>query len=346
MMRRRGGEVTVRGARAAVELVGNVEMGVRPPGAGAHDDRPGGRVARASEARARIRTLVSIAAGHGTSVSAQELHDLLPADSFEDAAAVERFVAEDELLNRELQVVRGEVVPRRAVDLVERRSAQRQLTAERMRLAESFVGRLARVCPEPELVAVSGSTAFSGSQPEDDVDFYVVTRPGRTWITLLVAMGLSKLDRLRDPRTPTFCFNRVVEGPGCIASFGRPGDALFAREALSLRVIRGRAFFHRLLEIANWMDGLFPRRYRTDLAESAGAPPSTGRGGWAAWSLANFVAFLGLAPYLWLAGLVRNVRLSRQGRREALFRTAVSLRSFSYESRKFERLREQYARDF
>ena len=313
-------------------------------------DRGGGRPADAArdlgDARARIRALVSIAAGHGSSVSLEELYALLPVGAFENARAVERFVAEDDLLRSELEIRRGEVVPLQSGHLVARREGQRRLTADRLRLAEDFATRLGRACPGIDLVAVSGSTAFDGARPEDDVDFFLVTQRGRMWVALALSMGMSKLVRMRDPRVPSFCFYRVTEREPCVASFGRPGDALFAREALSLKVVRGSTFLRWLLGSAGWMETPFPNLYRARLAGRVEAPPSPDWGGSSVWSVANVLAFLGLAPYLWLAGLVRNVRLRRQGRADAVFRTVVSFRFFSYESRKFEALRERYAGAF
>ena len=303
------------------------------------------RRAEIQQTRSRIRALVSIAAGHGTSVSTQELLALLPAGSFGTAEALERFVAEDEALRRELRVRQGEVVPHEDAVLLERRAAQRRLTADRLRLASSFGARVSRICPGVDLVAVSGSTAFGGCEPEDDIDFFLVTRRRRMWAVLLASMALARLDRKRDAGLPIFCFNRVTEREPCLVAFGRPGDALFAREALSLRVVRGGGFFQDLLKRGQWMEGPFPTLYRRNLAADVDPQASPVPDGGAVWSVANGLAFLGLAPYLYLAGLVRNARLRRQGRMDALFRTVVAFRFFSYDSRKFETLRERYARE-
>ena len=296
------------------------------------------------EARTRIRSLVSIAAKNGSSVSTQELHALLPDGLFKDADSVGRFVSQDESLRQELGLEHGEVFPQAAPLLGRQRPEQRKLSAERMLQARSFAARLDRACPGVELLAISGSTAFWGAKPDDDLDFFLVARANRMWVTLLAAMGAAKLERLRDPRTPTFCFNRVTESEPCLSSFARPGDTLFAREALSLKVIQGRGFFHRLLGSAAWMDRHFPTLDRRSLMESEEAPEPVPGGGSAGWSLANFASLFVLAPYLWLTALVRNRRLQRQGRTDALFRTEVHLQFFSYESRKFEELRRDYTR--
>lgn len=293
-------------------------------------------------ARARLLALVSIAAMNGSSISTAELQPLLPSRIFEDPESVERFVATDQHLREMLQVRSGEVFPRGAHELAVRRGAQRRLAEERVRLAESFVPRLERLCPGLELLAISGSTAFGGAEPEDDVDIFLVTSRGRMWVELLMAMAIAKLDRMGRPGTPTFCFNRVTELEPCRSVFARPGDALFAREALSLKVLHGDERFRELLRSAAWMEDHFPNLYHGAVHADPRGISLHAESGSAVWSLANVVGFLVLAPYLWLAGIVRNRRLRRQGNAGALFRTVVRYRFFSYESNKFEALRAQY----
>ncbi len=334
------------GRQIATDSVEGVTVAPDFRGSEGVDDRGADGGDALQDARARIRAIVSIASGHGSSVSTEEIHLLLPAGAFENPEAVERFVARDEVLRTELGVQRGEIFSRPDANAAKRRGAQRALTADRLRLAEAFASRLVRRCPGVRLVAVSGSTAFGAAEPDHDVDFFVVTGRSRMWITLLLSMTMARIDRLRDARTPTLCFNRVVETEPCVTSFSCPGDPLLAREALSLKVVHGRGFYRKLLRDAAWMERFFPNLYRASLlACEAGAEPLEPRGS-AAGSFANLAAYLSLAPYLWLAGLVRNVRLRRQGRPDALFRTVVGFRFFSYESRKFEVLRERYAREF
>ncbi len=297
-------------------------------------------------ARARLLTLVSIAARNGSSISTTELQPLLPGALFEDPESIERFVEEDDRLREALQVRWGEVFPRGAPDLAARRAAQRRLAEERLRIAESFVPRLIRLGPGLEVLAVSGSTAFGGAEPEDDIDFFLVAARGRLWVQLLGAMAIAKLHRMANPGTPTFCFNRATELEPCREVFLYPGDALFAREALSLKVLHGGGRFRELLRSAAWMSAHFPGLYRGAVRVDSAGDPEPPRPRSALWSLANVAGFLVLAPYLSLVGIVRNARMRRQGRTEALFRTVVRYRFFSYESNKFEALREQYARSF
>lgn len=298
------------------------------------------------EARNRIRALVGIAVANGSTVSSVELQALLPPDTFASAEDLQAFVENDGVLAPELVVLDGEIAPRHATELVARRREQRRLSLDRLGMAASFAERLDRIACGVELVAISGSVAYGGAKPHDDVDFFIVARRNRLWVTLLLAMACARIDRLRNPGAPVFCFNRTTERGGGERAFRESRDPLLAREALNLRVVRGGELYGEMLRASPWMGELFPALYRARLSDfppTAASPPSSdGVLGF----LANLAAFSVLAPYLWLAGLRRNVALARDGRTEARFRTVVAWGFCAYESQKYEDLRAEYRRSF
>lgn len=296
--------------------------------------------------RDRIAALVGIAASNGSTVSSEELRLLLPVDLFTTADSLERFIRSDPVLSLSLVITNGELAPRGAESLIAQRREQRKLTTDRVRLAEQFITMVTRRMPWIDLAGVSGSTAYGGAKPQDDIDFFVVTQPNRMWITLLAALVLARLQRLQSTDGPVFCFNRVTERDACVRSFDADHEPLFAREALNLRILRGHKFYRELLASAPWMEEQFPSLYRSrlqaDLPPESAEPSSRIPG----WSVANGLAFLALAPYLWMAGLVRNVQLARNGRRRAHFRTVIERDFCAYESRKYDELRAEYRRTF
>lgn len=294
--------------------------------------------------RGRIRSLVAIAAQNGSTISTEELRVLLPQGPFPSAEAMESFLARDGPLADELRVFHGEVTVQGSEHLLARRATQRALTEERLARAERFVAALERRCAGIELVAVSGSVAYGGTRIHDDVDIFLVTARHRMWACLLLAMAAAKLERLRDPSAPVYCFNRVTERSECAASFRESRDPLFAREALTLRVLRGRRFYGDLLESAPWMAEHFGALYRERLRDPGQGDPRPAGG--PLWRGLNFASFLVLGPYLWSAGLWRNRRLDRDGRTGARFRTVIEPSFCAYESRKYDDLRATYRRDF
>lgn len=296
--------------------------------------------------RDRIAALVGIAAANGSTVSTEELRLLLPADSFTTAEHLERYIRADPILSGSLVVTNGEVAPRGAETLIAQRRQQRKLTSDRVEFADEFTATLTQRMRWVELVGVSGSTAYGGAKPEDDIDFFIVTQSHRMWVTLLGALVLARLHRLRSAEGPVLCFNRVTERDACVRSFDDGHEPLFAREALNLRILHGHGFYRELLASAPWMEQHFPSLYRSRLDDD---PASEGTGQVRMrphWSVANALAFLGLAPYLWMAGQIRNARLAKRGLRRAHFRTVIERNFCAYESRKYDELREEYRRTF
>ena len=295
--------------------------------------------------RRKIIALASIAADHESSITCAEVLLLLPMGAFRSAEDLESFVGDDPVLRTDLVVERGEIGWRTAAPF-NRRRQQGILTEQRFRIARVFGHQLTRWCPWLRLVAISGSMAFGGTNPNNDIDFFVVTGPNRAWITLLVAMLAARFGHRLHKDWPTFCFNRVIEENECRDAFRTPQDPLFAREALSLRVLEGSLFHQELLRSASWIKGVFPELYRTALSTADGAPTEVERRARHLWSVANIAARAILAPYLTIIGMVRNKRLLRDGNPTARFRTVIQHGFFAYESEKYERLRDTYKEAF
>ena len=289
---------------------------------------------------------MAIAASHDSSISSAELFLLLPPGAFVSAESLEEFVVHDTSLRQDLIVCLGEIAFKDLQELARHRAEQVSLTASRMHLAQSFSERLGTICPWLRLVAVSGSTAYGRTKMRDDIDFFVVTRSNRLWITLLLALIAAKIRRMRNPASPVYCFNRIHEESHCASAFRSLQEPLFAREALNLRVLEGHAYYRALVGSAPWMENLFPALYRQALSSSTVGDTGRDDGGRRVWSIANWIAFAALTPYLTLVGLWRNVRLQKAGEYDSLFRTVIRRGFFAYESTKYDLLRDTYRRAF
>ncbi len=290
--------------------------------------------------------LVETAAENGSSISLGELRDLLPSDFFPSSAELGRFIAADGGLSETLAAVGDEVTLRGQEALAMRRGHQRALTAARLGEAGRFLARLRRTCPWIELAGVSGSTAYDGAKPTDDIDFFLVTQDHRLWISLLTALAYARVERLQSGKGPVFCFNRILELEACARTFRERRDALFAREALNLRLLQGRRLYVQLLESAPWMSGPFPALYASRLVDPAPRDATGNTVDVRGARLLNGLALLVLGPYLWLAGLWRNRRLRRAGRDRECFRTVIRPEFWATESILFDELREEYSRAF
>ncbi len=285
---------------------------------------------------------MAIAASNGSSISSSELFLLLPPGTFTSSEGLEQFVSNDQVLRNEIAVSRGEFAPQGLENLTHDQAEQVILTSRRVQLAQLFADQFVKACPWIRLVAISGSTAYGRTKARDDVDFFVVTRRNRLWITLLCGLVLSKIQRIRDRSIPVFCFNRILDESQCEVTFRTEQEPLLAREALSMRVLSGDSYYHGLVKSSSWMAELFPARYDQALAGGPVRETYVSNRGCGLWSIANWIAFGALVPYATLVSQIRNRRLRQSGNTEALFRTVIRRGFFAYESRKFDQLKETY----
>jgi len=267
---------------------------------------------------------------------------LLPRGSFVSPESLESFVTHDPGLREELVVSWGEIALKGSENLARKHVEQLRLTERRVSLARSLSTRLESMCPWIRLVAISGSTAYRRTRPLDDIDFFIVTRRNRLWITLLVAMLTAKGLRSRNRDSPVFCLNRILDDDECLGAFRSAQDPLFVREALSLRILGGGEYFRELLCSGSWMEHPFPELFRQAISAIELPDRSSSSSGSRLWGILNWAAFAALAPYLEIAGLWRNSRLQRAGNPDAQFRTVIRRGFFAYESRKYDLLRETY----
>jgi len=113
-----------------------------------------------------------------------------------------------------------------------------------------------------------------------------------------------------------------------------------------MRVLKGQGYYQELIQSATWMGELFPALYNQSLANEIASEPSGTKRDCGTWSIANWIAFAGLAPYATLAGMLRNHGLLESGKLDARFRTVIRRGFFAYESRKFDLLKDTYRRAF
>jgi len=270
----------------------------------------------------------------------------MPENRFPTDTVLKHFLIADERLSGILTETKGEITVRGREDLVEARNFQRRLARARIVQADEFLRTLSRVCTWIELASISGSTAYAGSKPEDDIDFFLVAKRRRVWISLLLAMVIARLERIRSSNAPTYCFNRIVERSDCERTFRESREPLLAREVLSLVVLRGSPLYGHLLASAPWIESMFPRLFAARLGEAGPKDDEPQERTHFVGTIANAVAFLILGPYLLLAGMVRNVRLRRSGRDRECFNILVQPDRYATESLLYNELREEYREVF
>lgn len=287
----------------------------------------------------RIASLLHVAEKFGVGIRLEELVYLLPADGPKDLAALREWLEFRPGLAR---VVEGRAfsptsgtnheTPREAWAASYRRYAEQLWTGPL-----SFAQGLARC------VGITGSAAFENVQAGDDLDLFAVLRTGALWWFLARTYLSLHLARHRNPhfRGPPVCLNFVLEEGPAEAEFARRSDLIFAREALSVKILQGDDYYRGLVARAPWMRNEIPRLYDVRSEHPGNTRPEPAR---PLVRLLNALVYPWLASYLQAAGLVRNWRFRRRGTPGRAFRTSTRFRRVAFATRRFEQLRDEYQR--
>jgi hypothetical protein len=143
--------------------------------------------------------------------------------------------------------------------LVETRARRAEASRTLMRRANSY-GRLIARVPFVRMVAVTGSLAVDNAEDGDDVDYLIVTAPGRVWLARALTMAVVRLAALRGL---TLCPNYLL-AETALALPER--DPYTARELLQMRPIAGYAVYSRMLAANAWCTDLLPN-WQPDAAQ-------------------------------------------------------------------------------
>jgi hypothetical protein len=202
-------------------------------------------------------------------LSSNEVHRLATVSMSRDAA----LAAIGSVCARGLARRHGEHVLLGGAELVSERAQAEVRAAAVLPLARRRARLIARF-PFVRSVAISGSLSKGVFGPHDDVDFFVVTTPGRVFSCRAMLMAFKRIAFLGSHRY--FCVNYLMAED----SLALPDRNLFtATEVAWLRPMVGGAHYQALLDANGWVRDVFPNWVPEDTAELAEVPASAAKRG-------------------------------------------------------------------
>lgn len=156
------------------------------------------------------------------------------------------------------------VLPRR-VGLAEIRKVRREHAARLWPIARRL-GGLIGLLPFVRMVAATGSLAADNPDAAADLDYLIVTAPGRLWLVRAMTVALVRLAR---PARIQVCPNYLLTTRALTLDHQ---DLFTAHELLQAVPVVGRAVYREMLDQNRWSARWLPNRYRRAMAAMVETP--------------------------------------------------------------------------
>jgi hypothetical protein len=298
-----------------------------------------------------IEAFCNIAKENGAAISLRELIELAAIDASEHELAT-AFHSDSKLRSKYL-LESGYVLEKLAANEEpgQRTVGEEEKRRERGRQNLKRASRFGQVLVDGAvLVSVSGANSYLSAKEDDDIDFFCVTKTGSMWPFMLRALILARIHRLANSDVPELCFSCIMDEEWATKEFRERQHAIFARDALTAKVIGGWTTYHALLEEARWMESYFPAFYtirlrESDVAEDEGPPPQdlSAHGDEEAGStVLNSFLYFTLGSFLRIKSWALNRRLTKSSRHSSVFATRIGKGHYIYESNGYRKLRKMY----
>jgi hypothetical protein len=188
----------------------------------------------------------------GFPMTAEEIHHFLIASSPATLAEVRQALAASPMLQKALVQVEGTFARAGRADLAALRTQREHASQHLLKPAQGYGRWLARI-PFVRMVGVTGALAMhNAASPHDDIDYILVTAPGRVWLARAFAILCVRVGRVRGV---TLCPNFVVAE----TALAQPRQDLYvAHEIAQVLPLYGEAHYRRLREHNPWVPGLLP----------------------------------------------------------------------------------------
>jgi len=169
--------------------------------------------------------------------------------------------------------------------LVEGRLRRAKASAQLWEAARWY-GQVIACLPFVRMVAVTGALAMDNAQADDDIDYLIVTAPGRVWLARACAIVLVRVARLLRVQ---LCPNYLLAST---ALEQEQHDLFIAHELAQMTPLTGRALYWEMRAANRWADDYLPNATTLPRLEPDLTPGAGGRAlqGFLEWLLGGGVA--------------------------------------------------------
>jgi hypothetical protein len=215
-----------------------------------------------------LRTLIYADIFHFPLTEREIHHFLIGAKAAPDD--IRLVLADSPLLQRHVHCVDGYFVLRGCEKDVAARQAHDRASDALLPAARQY-GRLIAHLPFVRMVAITGALAMRNASHEyDDIDYLIVTKQGRVWLTRLLVVIIVRLAAFQKV---ALCPNYVVseaalEQTRC--------DLFIAHELAQMMPMAGLALYRTMREINRWSDAWLPNAGDPFYAEPDATPQGIG----------------------------------------------------------------------
>jgi len=295
--------------------------------------------------RNRICAIIIIASKCNQPVTYGEIALMLP--STREAINTEEFIKSDPSTLKQITVQNGFIVLKGYEQLFQVRAHNKQVSIEKMQTAKVFADYLLNGKSYLKILAVCGSVAYGSADEDDDIDLFIVAEKDRMWIAFaraLIRARIMNTTGLLLGKHVDFCLSYVQDEKNFEKEISDRKNLLFAREFLSVKLLRGQEYYYALLDKAGWIRECLPALYRLkQLKNNESASPDEAYSSSTLLSIVNMVMYVSLGSYLTFKAFLRNLTFRKNGELSEVFEAKISKGSCLYNSKRYQELERIYS---
>ncbi|MCB9453400.1 MAG: hypothetical protein H6672_18365 [Anaerolineaceae bacterium] len=181
-----------------------------------------------------------------------EIHHFLIDDESASLEAVQDTLMHSEVLPTWLHMERGYVMYGQQPDLIELRLTREAASTKLWPLAQAYGRWLARL-PFISMIALTGALAMrNAAAGDDDLDYLVITSPGRVWLARAFTIIMVRLARLRGVM---LCPNYLLDESNLMQ---HDRNSFMAHEIVQMLPLYGEPLYRQMRTENDWTRAYLP----------------------------------------------------------------------------------------